>query len=331
MTATYLEVKDLRKHFSMRRGLRSVGSVRAVDGVNLELRQGETLGLVGESGCGKTTLLGLLLKLLDPTSGSILFKGSNLASLSRPELREYRRAVQPVFQNPFSSLDPRMRVARIVSEPLRVNTSLTSIGIEERVAEVLRMVGLHASDAERYPHEFSGGQRQRIAIARALASEPQVLILDEAVSSQDISIRAQILNLLRELQVRFGLTYLFVAHDLATVRYMSDRISVMYLGKIVESGPADQICERPLHPYTQALFASCLPDDPQTRKEFATLPGEMPSPLNPPAGCRFHTRCPHAKPECISEEPRLKEVTALHRVACVLHQSYGNSNGDQLE
>jgi oligopeptide/dipeptide ABC transporter ATP-binding protein len=324
MTVTFLEAKELRKHFPVKRGLRELGSVRAVDGVNLYLREGETLGLVGESGCGKSTLLSMLLRLAGPTSGKVYFKGRDLNELSKQESREYRRAVQPVFQNPFSSLDPRMRTERIISEPLKVNTSLGTIAMAERVAEVLRMVGLHASDAERFPHEFSGGQRQRIAIARALASEPRVLILDEAVSSQDISIRAQILNLLRDLQARFGLSYLFVAHDLATVRYMSDRISVMYLGKIVETAPAEQLCTEPFHPYTQALFAACLPDEvvprETTRPLETELPmGELPSPMNPPSGCRFHTRCPHAKPICSESEPALKSVGGDRYVACVLY------------
>jgi len=319
MTTTYLATRSLTKHFEVKTGLQTRGIVRAVDGIDLALHEGETLGLVGESGCGKTTLLRLLLNLLPPSEGTVSFKGCDLPALSKQELREYRRAVQPVFQNPFSSLDPRMRVDRIVSEPLRVNTSLGSIEVAARVAEVLRMVGLHASDAEKYPHEFSGGQRQRIAIARALASEPRVLILDEAVSSQDISIRAQILNLLKDLQARFGLSYLFVAHDLSTVRFMSDRISVMYLGKIVETGPTESVCRQPRHPYTQALFDACLPDDPEFPTKSSALQGEVPSPLDPPPGCRFHPRCPRALATCSQAEPLLKEIAPGHTVACALY------------
>lgn len=320
MSAILLETQSLVKRFTVKHGLRQRGEVRAVDGVDLQLREGETLGLVGESGCGKTTLLRMLLNLLEPSEGAVLFKGRPLRALGVHETREYRRAVQPVFQNPFSSLDPRMRVDRIVSEPLRVNSPLSKIAIDERVAEVLRLVGLHATDAEKYPHEFSGGQRQRIAIARALASEPKVIILDEAVSSQDISIRAQILNLLKDLQARFGLSYLFVAHDLATIRYMSDRIAVMYLGKIVETGPSESVCGQPRHPYTQALFHACLPDNPELTRPSTTLLGEVPSPLDLPSGCRFHTRCPQVQERCNRSEPQLKEIAPGHRVACVPYE-----------
>jgi oligopeptide/dipeptide ABC transporter ATP-binding protein len=320
MSAILLETQSLVKRFTVKRGLHQRGEVRAVDGVDLLLREGETLGLVGESGCGKTTLLRMLLKLLEPCEGAVLFKGRPLSALNAHETREYRRAVQPVFQNPFSSLDPRMRVDRIVSEPLRVNSPLGKIAIDERVAEVLRLVGLHATDAEKYPHEFSGGQRQRIAIARALASKPKVIILDEAVSSQDISIRAQILNLLKDLQARFGLSYLFVAHDLATVRYMSDRIAVMYLGKIVETGPSEFVCDQPRHPYTQTLFDACLPDNPELTRPSPNLMGEAPSPLDPPSGCRFHTRCPKVQDRCSRNEPPFREVAPGHRVACVLYE-----------
>lgn len=319
MSTIYLQTNALKKYFDVKRGFRLKGTVRAVDGIDIQLSEGETLGLVGESGCGKTTLLRLLLNLLEPSDGAVLFKGRQLQSLSKQAVREYRRAVQPVFQNPFSSLNPRMRIDRIISEPLRVNTSLGGIALAERVVEVLRMVGLHASDAEKYPHEFSGGQRQRIAIARALASEPRVMILDEAVSSQDISIRAQILNLLRDLQVRLGLAYLFVAHDLATVRYMSDRISVMYLGKIVETGASDDVSTQPLHPYTQELYAACLPDSPREPMKAEVLPGEVPSPLAPSSGCRFRMRCPKVQNMCMQTEPELKEVSPGHFVACLLY------------
>lgn len=319
MTATLLEARDLQRHFVVKNGLRIRGIVRAVDGVTLHLNAGETLGLVGESGCGKSTLLSLLLNLVEPTAGTVSFRGRPLGLLGKQERREYRRTVQPVFQNPYSSLDPRMRIEDIVGEPLAVNTSLGRIEIAARVADVLRLVGLHASDAEKHPHEFSGGQRQRIAIARALASEPQVIILDEAVSSQDISIRAQILNLLKDLQARLGLSYFFVAHDLATVRYMSDRISVMYLGRIVETASAETLCTNPLHPYTRALFAACLSLDSIAPTPVAKAGDELPSPLNLPSGCRFRTRCPMAKPECAQVDPVLQPVDDDHQVACILY------------
>lgn len=321
MSDGFLEAREIKKYFPVKRGIGSnVATVKAVDGVSLTLKPGETVGLVGESGCGKTTVSRLMLLLDLPTAGAIRFGNKDVTTFNRHDFREFRRAVQPVFQNPYSSLDPRMRVRTIVSEPLRVSGSFSRSEISDRVAEALETVGLQATDAGKYPHEFSGGQRQRIAIARALASSPQVIILDEAVSSQDISIRAQILNLLKDLQQQTGLGYLFIAHDLATVRYISDRVSVMYLGRIVESASSDALYDDPLHPYTQALLAACLPGDPEIAASLTNVSGEVASPLDPPTGCHFHPRCPHASAECREAAPPLKEVTPGRWVACVLHR-----------
>jgi len=315
-----LEVSALTKHFPVRRGLlgRSTEAVRAVDGVSFTLEAGTTFGLVGESGCGKTTTSKLVLGLERPTSGTIRFQGEEVGALDRAQRRGYRRAVQAVFQDPYASLDPRMRVGAIIAEPLVINERLDRSARRRRVLELLDLVSLPARAADLYPHEFSGGQRQRVAIARALALSPRLVVLDEPVSALDVSIRAQILNLLRELQERLGVSYLFIAHDLAAVAHMSHTIAVMYLGQIVESGPAEAVALAPRHPYTQALFAAALPIDVDAPRAELPLAGEVPSPLRPPAGCRFHPRCPHVMPVCATEPPALRPH-AGRDVACHLY------------
>ncbi|HKC06947.1 MAG TPA: oligopeptide/dipeptide ABC transporter ATP-binding protein [Methylomirabilota bacterium] len=315
-----LEVEGLTKHFPVRRGLlgRSTGLVRAVDSISFTIEAGTTFGLVGESGCGKTTTSKLVLGLERPTAGAIRFQDEDVLTLDRAGLRRYRRSIQAVFQDPYASLDPRMRVGSIVAEPLVINEPMDRTARGRRVLELLDLVGLPARAAELFPHEFSGGQRQRVAIARALALSPRLVVLDEPVSALDVSIRAQILNLLRDLQKRLGVSYLFIAHDLAAVAHMSHTIAVMYLGQIVEWGDAAAVALEPRHPYTQALFAAALPIDFDTPREEIVLSGEVPSPLAPPAGCRFHTRCPHVMPRCATDPPALRP-TADRLVACHLY------------
>jgi oligopeptide transport system ATP-binding protein len=314
-----VEIKDLKKYFSASRGQ----VVRAVDGVSFNIRRGETLGLVGESGCGKTTIGRCLLRLIEPTSGEVRFDGGDLLALGRRDLRRLRRRMQIIFQDPYSSLNPRMKVGAIIGEPLAVHEKLSRGDERARIAELLELVGLAPEYANRYPHEFSGGQRQRIGIARALALNPDFIVADEPVSALDVSVQAQIVNLLQELQERFGLTYLFISHGLAVVEHISTRVGVMYLGKLVELASAVEIYRRPLHPYTQALLAASPVPDPSLRRaraeERVRLTGDVPTPLDPPAGCRFHTRCPHATEQCRQAEPPLVEVTPGHWAACFLH------------
>jgi peptide/nickel transport system ATP-binding protein len=320
-----LEARQLTKHFPLARGpllSRRFGTVKAVDGVDFVLRRGETLGLVGESGCGKTTTARLVLSLERPTAGGVYFRGADIGLLGRQERRSYRRAVQAVFQDPFSSLNPRLTIRTTVSEPLsQTEPDLTRSEVSERVAASLTRVGLRPRIADDYPHELSGGQRQRVAIARALTTNPECILLDEAVSALDVSIRAQVMNLLREIQDRSGVSYLFIAHDLAVVKYVSTRIGVMYLGKLVETAPADELYANPLHPYTQVLLSNALPAHPDDVRDEVILRGEVPSAFNPPSGCRFHPRCPQALPVCSEVEPPLREQGSGHRVACHLYGS----------
>ena len=327
MTERLLEVKGLRKHFPIRRGLlrRVVAQVRAVDDVSFHVDRGETLALVGESGCGKTTTSRCILRALAPTEGQILFRAAggqvlDVAALGRRELRPLRRQMQMIFQDPYSSLNPRMTVGQIISEPLGVHGIVPDRAARAaRVQDLLRHAGLLPAMARRYPHELSGGQRQRVGIARALAMEPSLIICDEPVSALDVSIQAQIINLLEDLQAEFGLTYLFVAHDLSVVRHISDRVAVMYLGKIVEITDRKSLYEDSQHPYTRALLSAVPIPDPvvEAKREHVVLGGEVPSPLNPPSGCVFHPRCPIAVAECRTTVPELREIKPGHQAACI--------------
>ncbi len=323
-TRELLRLEKIKKHYPVTSGLvmqRTIGLVKAVDGVSFTISEGQTYSLVGESGCGKTTTSRMVLMVEPPTEGEAYFQGKSMGHLNRVETREFRASAKAVFQDPWSSLNPRMRVGSIISEPLITRQKVKRQEVKSQVSELLGVVGLHPYHAERYPHEFSGGQRQRIAIARALSTRPKLMVLDEPVSALDASIRAQILNLLKQLQQTYNLSYLLIAHNLATVRYMSDQIGVMYLGKIVEEAPPNKLFTNPLHPYTKALISASLPAHPRKQREEIQLIGEVPSPLNPPSGCTFHPRCPVAMAHCSEQVPAYQNVETDHKVACHLYSS----------
>jgi len=322
MTASLLQVVDLKKHFPIRKGIlgRVSAKVFAVDGITFHVNAGETLGLVGESGCGKSTAGKTILKLIEPTAGTIRLEGTRIDALTRREMWTHRRDLQVVFQDPYSSLSPRLSAGAIVAEPLTNFGIAAGAEVEERVAWLFEKVGLRADQMKRFPHEFSGGQRQRLGIARALAVRPKLIVADEPVSALDVSVQAQVVNLLMDLQAEFGLSYLFVAHDLAVVEHISHRVAVMYLGKIVEIADRKTIFAAPLHPYTEALLSAAPLPNPRLKKKRILLSGDVPSPINPPPGCRFHTRCPQAVARCKVEEPPIKEVAPGHQVACHLRQ-----------
>lgn len=316
-----LEVKGLKKYFPITGGLlrKIVGYVKAVDGVDLFIKRAETLGLVGESGCGKSTLGRAILRLIDATEGEITYNDQNILELTKEEMRELRKKMQIIFQDPYASLNPRMTVGDIVGEPMDIFGIAKGREKEEKILELLNIVGLDVQHIRRYPHEFSGGQRQRIGIARALAVNPEIIICDEPVSALDVSVRSQVLNLMQELQQKFQLTYLFISHDLSVVKHISDRICVMYLGKIVEVSEKNELYSNPLHPYTKALLSAIPIPDPEAKRERIILEGDVPTPINPPTGCRFHTRCQYAMPICSRQEPILKDTGNEHFVACHLY------------
>jgi len=320
MPEKLLEVKNLKKYFPIRHGVfsRAIDFVKAVDGVSFWIERGETFGLVGESGCGKTTTGRAVLRLIEPDSGEVQFDGSNLETLNRLELRRCRRDMQIIFQDPYASLNPRMPIGAIVGEPFAIHGLASGSEREHRVAELLKTVGLDPSVAARYPHEFSGGQRQRVGIARALAMKPKLIVADEPVSALDVSIQAQVINLLADLQDQFGLTYLFISHGIPVIEHISNRIGVMYLGKLVEVGTSSQICMNPLHPYTKALLSAVPVPEPGRKQERIILHGDVPTPINPPSGCRFHTRCPLVEERCRREEPALRQLSDGRLGACHL-------------
>jgi len=337
-----LEVKNLKKYFPVRKGIfqRTVGQIKAVDDVNLYIKTGETVGLVGESGCGKTTAGRSILRLIEPTAGKILFRSKKLAGIGQPEkeidiasasqnqLKSLREEIQIIFQDPYSSLNPRMKVASIIGEPLLVHGMTKGLKYFDRIAYLLGAVGLTTEHMNRFPHQFSGGQRQRIGIARALASEPQLIIADEPVSALDVSIQAQVVNLLLDLQKKFGLTYLFIAHDLSVIKYISDRVVVMYLGKIVEQAKTEELFTNPKHPYTEALISSVPVPNPRKKVEQIILEGDVPSPLNPPSGCIFHTRCRYAQDICKTETPPYRDLGSSHFAACHFADSLELNTGN---
>ncbi|WP_227396433.1 ABC transporter ATP-binding protein [Jeotgalibacillus aurantiacus] len=326
-TEPLLKVENLKKHFPVRGGIlgKEVGSVKAVEGVSFTVHKGETLGIVGESGCGKSTTGRMLLRLIEPTDGKVYFEGQDVTTLSTSEMRKLRRDMQMVFQDPFASLNPRHTVEKILEEPLKVHGIGTPKERKQKVRELLEIVGLSSYHAKRYPHQFSGGQRQRIGIARALMTRPKLIIADEPVSALDVSIQSQVLNLMQDLQKEFQLTYIVIAHDLGVVRHISDRVGVMYLGKMAELADSERLYENPLHPYTQALLSAVPIPDPLFEKESVVLEGDIPSPANPPSGCTFHTRCPFKMDVCAQKVPELREHESGHYVACHLYTENGSA------